>query len=256
MTSSLAIVGYGVVGKAMHTLVPGAAIYDNAPDMPADRGAINKADIAFVCVPTPAGADGACDTSAVEDVVAWLTTRLIVLRSTVPPGTTDRLREKHGKRVVFQPEYLGETGSHPYADVRKRDFVILGGPEEDTSAVAEAYTRLYHSSIRFVFVDAVTAEVAKYMENCFFAAKVVFCGEFHRIAQAFGVDYHKLREAWLADGRISRDHTFVYPDKLGFGGKCLPKDLSGIIAAARQAGCIPEFLEAIEAINAKWQGEA
>ena len=130
MTSSLAIVGYGVVGKAMHALMPEAAIYDNAPGMPADKDGINKADIAFVCVPTPAGPDGVCDISAVEEVVAWLTTPLIVLRSTVPPGTTDRLREKHGKRIVFQPEYLGETASHPYADVTKRDFAILGGPEE------------------------------------------------------------------------------------------------------------------------------
>jgi len=250
------IVGYGVVGKAMKTLFPGAEVYDTAPGLPADRAAINACDAAFVCVPTPPMPDGSCDVSAVEETVAWLATPLIVLRSTVPPGTTERLAQRFGKSLVFQPEYLGETNAHPYADPREASFIVLGGNEADCAAVADLYAPLFHSSTRFHFTDTRTAELAKYMENCFFAAKVVFCAEFFRIAKSMGVSYPMLREIWLADGRICPDHTFVYPDRLGFDGKCLPKDLSAIIYAATALGYRPRLLEAVAEVNAGLRREA
>lgn len=115
---SVAIVGAGAVGRAMQTLFPDAVIYDEPLGL-GTREAVNDCACAFVCVPTPSGSDGACDTSIVEDVVTWIACDTIVLRSTVPPGTTDRLARTTGKRVVFQPEYgPGETPDHPYADVR------------------------------------------------------------------------------------------------------------------------------------------
>jgi len=249
MAGRHAIVGYGVVGKAMHALLSDPVLYDVAPGVGNDRDAVNACDVAFVCVPTPQGRDGACDVSAVEETIAWLETPLIVLRSTVPPGTTDALARRTGKRIVFQPEYLGETASHPYADVTRRHFIILGGPREDTARVADVYNALYHSEVHYYFTDAVTAELVKYMENCFFAAKVTFCNEFFGLARALGVEYNEVRELWLADTRISRDHTFVYPDQRGFDGKCLPKDLSAIIASAEELGYDAAFLRAIQAIN-------
>jgi UDPglucose 6-dehydrogenase len=248
-SAAVAIVGYGVVGKSLHRLFGDDATWIDVGGTPADRARINACDVAFICVPTPVGPDGACDTSAVEDCVAWLTSPLIVIRSTVAPGTTRRLRETTGKAILFQPEYIGETVAHPLADVRQHPFVILGGPMADCSAVADLYKRYFHSEVRFYFTDSTTAEVAKYMENAFYAAKVIFCNEFYDIARAHGVDYNELREVWLADPRISRDHTFVYPDNRGFSGKCLPKDVSAIIASARDRGCRTRLLEAIMAIN-------
>ena len=249
MANRYAIIGYGVVGKAMHELIPEAVYYDVQPGVGHDQDEINECDVAFICVPTPQSADGSCDISAVEECIGWLTTPLIVLRSTVPPGTTEALARKHNKRLVFQPEYLGETAAHPYADVSRRHFIILGGKPEDTSRVADAYNRFYHSDVQYHFTDALTAEVTKYMENCFFAAKVTFCNEFFGIAKALGVEYNELRELWLADTRISRDHTFVYPEQRGFSGKCLPKDLAAIIARAAEAGYDASFLKAVEAVN-------
>jgi len=87
------------------------------------------------------------------------------------------------------------------------------------------------------------------MENCFYAVKVMFCNEFFDIARVHGVDYNELREIWLADPRISRDHTFVYPDNRGFSGKCLPKDVSAIIHSCRRHGLEPKLLEAAMDIN-------
>jgi UDP-glucose 6-dehydrogenase len=97
--------------------------------------------------------------------------------------------------------------------------------------------------------------VAKYMENAFYATKVMFCNEFFDIARRFGVDYNELREVWLADPRISRDHTFVYPQDRGFGGKCLSKDTAAIIAASEQQGYTPALLRAVMAVNAKYRRE-
>lgn len=249
----VAIIGYGQVGKAVHKVFPDAILYDTAAGMLSDKGAVNGCDMAFVCVPTPLGADGACDISAVEEAISWLHTPIIVIRSTVPPGTTEALARRHDKRVVFEPEYLGQTPAHPLADIRTRDFFVLGGDPEDIEAVAALYSRMFHSSVRFHFTDARTAELAKYMENCFFAMKVLFCSEFRRIADAMGVSYAQLREIWLADKRISPDHTFAYADEPGFAGQCLPKDVSALIETARRHGCRAQLMKAVGRINKEYR---
>jgi UDPglucose 6-dehydrogenase len=181
--------------------------------------------------------------------VAWVQAPLIIVRSTVAPGTTDRLRDKYNKRIVFQPEYLGETPAHVFGNMAEREFVVLGGTPEDVSAAADFYKHYYNSLVRFYFCDAVTAELCKYMENAFYAVKVTFVNEFYDIAQAHGVDFNVLREMWLADTRISRDHTFVYPDSRGFSGKCLPKDCNAIVRSCEERGCEPKFMKACLAIN-------
>ena len=252
--TGVGIVGCGFVGQALLRLFGECPVYDPAKGM-TDRAAINRCRFAFVCVPTPAGQGGECDVSLVEQTVGWVESDLIVIRSTVAPGTTDRLRHETGKRIVFQPEYIGETVAHPLLDHQAQGFSVLGGAIEDTSAVADLYKRYFHASHRFYFTTALTAEVAKYMENAFYAAKVTFCNEFFDIARTFGVDYNELREVWLADPRISRDHTFVYPDDRGFGGKCLPKDMAAIIAASEQQGFTPALLRAVMAVNAKYRRE-
>lgn len=240
----------GVVGTAMRKLCgPETVAYDSKQGYSQDRNAVNACDAVFVCVPTPTGADGSCDTSTVEEVVSWIEAPLIILRSTVAPGTTDRLRRTYGKRIVFQPEYLGETPAHVFGNMVERSFVVLGGATEDTSRAADLYKHYYNSMVYFYFCDALTAEVAKYMENSFYAVKVTFVNEFYDIAKAHGVDYNALREIWLADTRISRDHTFVYPDARGFSGKCLPKDVNAIVKSCRDRGYEPRFLEAALDIN-------
>lgn len=253
MSTRQAIIGCGVVGKAMQRLLPEAAVYDIALEQSLDKKAVNSCDIAFVCVPTPSKRDGRCDTSAVAESVAWLETPLIVLRSTVPPGTTASLVAESGKHIVFQPEYLGETVAHPYADPQQRQFIVLGGEDADSMRVADFYTSVYNATMRFYFTDSTAAELAKYMENAFLAAKVLFCTEFRRIADAFGVQYSRLREVWLADTRISPDHTFAFPNDPGFSGKCLPKDLTAIIEAARQVGYDASLLQAVNTINTRYR---
>ena len=110
------IVGYGHVGKAMHKLFKEAVIYDKYLEL-GSREEINSCDIVFVCVPTPQKKGGYCDTSAVEEVIQWVESKAIVLRSTVYVGFTDEMSKKYNKEIIFQPEYYGETVAHPFADL-------------------------------------------------------------------------------------------------------------------------------------------
>jgi UDPglucose 6-dehydrogenase len=249
------VVGGGVVGNAMRELCgPETVVYDPyVPEFADNKDAINKCDVTFVCVPTPMDDDRSCNTGIVEEAVAWIEAPLIIIRSTVAPGTTDRLCREYNKHVVFQPEYLGETTAHVFGSMAEREFAVLGGTPEDTAAAAEFYQHYYNSIVRFYFCDAITAEVCKYMENAFYAVKVTFVNEFFDIAKAHGVDFNRLREAWLADTRISRDHTFVYPDNRGFSGKCLPKDCNAIVKSCEERGYDPKFMKACLARNDAFQ---
>ncbi|GIW68608.1 MAG: hypothetical protein KatS3mg100_102 [Candidatus Parcubacteria bacterium] len=254
------VVGYGYVGKAVARFFAErfvVAVYDPyvrklPPDTPqgvrkvASLKALKEALVSVVCVPTPQREDGAAEVSIVEEVVRTLPTDLIVIKSTVPPGTTQRLREETGKRIVFSPEYIGEgkypvfsEGERAYphpTDMRQHRFHIFGGPREDTRRAAEIWQKVAGPQVRYLQTDSTTAELVKYAENSYLALKVTFCNQLYDLAQALGVDYHELRELWLEDGRVEPSHTLVYPDSRGFGGKCLPKDTAAILAVARKVG--------------------
>jgi UDPglucose 6-dehydrogenase len=246
---SVAIVGYGAVGRGIHQLFPDAVTYDPPLGL-GSKDEVNACRFAFVAVPTPMAQDGSADVSVVEEVVSWIECPHIIIRSTVPVGTTDRLRSETGKAITFQPEYgPAETPDHPFNDLRKVRWAILGGDRSETIPVADLYKTTFNSDIVIQQTDAKTAELTKYMENTYLALKVTFCNEFYDIAAAYGIDYNELRELWLLDPRIGRSHTFVLPHNRGFGGRCLPKDLSAIIDSARREGVTPSLLETVRDAN-------
>jgi UDPglucose 6-dehydrogenase len=254
---SIGIVGYGVVGKALAKLFSSETrktdvrIYDKyLAGMNDDRSkaAIQTCDLVFVAVPTPASADGSCDLTAVEEVVSWITPSMC-LKSTVPPGTVDRLVQATGKRICFSPEYLGETQWHPWKNIESHGFVIVGGERSLCDEVVRAYQQFLGPLVHYYVTNAKTAELCKYMENAFLATKVAFVNQFYDLAQAFGVDFHELRELWLADERIGRSHTMVTQER-GYHGRCFPKDMQAIIQASKLVGGAP-LLEAIHRYNAE-----
>jgi len=229
-----------------------AVLFDEPKNI-GTRQCVNACDATFVCVPTPRCEDGSCDTSIVEYVVGWLETSLIVIRSTVSIGTTRSLAEQYPeKHVVFQPEYgPAETPDHPFNDLRRVRWIILGGDRKATSLAVRLWQDVYNSDVVIQQTTPETAELCKYMENAFLATKVTFCNEFFDIAARFGVDYDELRELWLLDPRIGKSHTFVFSDRRGFGGKCLPKDLDAMISAAEQLGYEPTLLRSVRSANAR-----
>ena len=262
------IVGYGYVGQAMEKFFAGHAevwvadVREFVHDHKVDIGHINECcSVAFVCVPTPQSPDGQADISAVTEVVHQLETPLIVLKSTVPPGTTDALKRVTGKPLVFSPEYVGESAYFtpaPYdfhQEVARTPWFTFGGSPEDTKVCVHLFTPIAGPVKRYIQTTALEAELAKYMENSFYATKIAFCHEMAGVCEAFGADYTEVRELWLADPRINPMHTAVW-DKEGppFSGKCLPKDIAGIVYAAKLAGYDPELLAEVIATNGRLDG--
>ncbi len=242
---TIKIYGYGWVGKAMKTIFPEALVHDPELKMICKE----KADVAFVCVPTPMKY-GKLDTSIVEDVIENSEEDLIIVRSTVIPGTCNKFKNKN---VVFQPEYLGETVNHPMTDQKSRPFMIIGGKPENRRKVIELYQKAYNANISIRQVTNYEAEVIKLSENRAIAFKVAQCQELYDVCQKAGMDYYIIRDAVYGDDpRFNLWFTFVYPKERGFNSKCVPKDVYGWAAWAESVGYNPELTNAMLEANEKY----
>lgn len=240
------IYGLGWVGKAMLTLFPNSLVHDPQQNFVSEE----QTDISFVCVPTNLK-DGKLDTSVVEEVVKNCSSELIIIRSTVMPGTCDRL-EKLGKNIVFQPEYLGETTNHPLTDQKTRPFLVLGGRPENRRKAIQLYQTVYNANITIRQVTNYEAEVIKLSENRAIAFKVAQCQELYDACNKAGVDYYTIRDAVYSDDpRFNLWWTFVFPDKRGFNSKCIPKDVYGWAAWAESVGYNPELTNSLLTVNEK-----
>lgn len=253
--TKVAVIGYGWVGKAMVELFPTASVYDpyagfGGEDQKED---VNKCDVAFICVPTPNKEDGSLDTSIVEEVVEWCECPLLVIRSTVQPGTCDHLSETYAKDIVMQPEYLGETPAHPMLDPTTRQFLILGGEQDSVRKLIDLYATVYNANTDIRQMTAYEAEIVKITENRAIGFKVAQCQELYDVCEKAGVDYYKIREAVYGDDpRFNLWWTFVYPEKRGFNSKCIPKDIYGWCAWAESMGYNPELTKNLLKRNEKW----
>jgi UDPglucose 6-dehydrogenase len=168
---------------------------------------VDRTDIIFVCVPTPMRKDGTCYTGIVEEVIREINEtadgQIIVIKSTVPPGTTDRINQEYTRStVIFNPEFLTEANF--LEDFKNQSRIILG-------------------------------------------TKVSFANEMYSVCEQVGIDYDKVVEYATYDERLGKSHWAVPgPDEdFGFGGHCLPKDLSAIINEFKTYG----LLESVEQVN-------
>src|SRR4030042_2472606 len=242
---SVKIYGYGWVGQAMKKLFPGALIHDP----PQGYVSKDKSDIAFICVPTPLKDNtlGCCNG---EKVVKQAKEDLIIIRSTVMPGTCDRL----GKNIVYQPEYIGEGVDPPFLNEAKTPFMILGGQPENRRKAIELYQTVYNANVKIRQVTNYEAEVIKLSENRAIAFKVAQCQELYDICEKAGLDYYTIRDAVYGDDpRFNLWWTFVYPENRGFNSKCIPKDVYAWCAWAESCGYKPELTKALLKINERYQ---
>lgn len=266
--TKIAIIGLGYVGKAMFNFFEKhypIAIYDPYIDidslddkikssMTSDKYLINNCDVSIICVPTPKADDGRCDISAVKEVLKWIETSLIILKSTVEIGTTEKLYKTYHKNIIFSPEFCGESSYWtPYkfhSDVKETPFFIFGGLPQYTTKGVDIYLKVAGPTKRYIQTDWKTAELVKYMENSFYATKIAFCYEMYEICKRSGIDWNEARELWLLDPRLNPMHTAVFEEnEWPFSGKCLPKDISALVEFSKQVGYHPELLSEVISTN-------
>ena len=194
---------------------------------------VAEAKVIFVCVPTPMRKDGTCYTGIVEEVIREINEtandHIVVIKSTVPPGTTDKFNHEFSNvTVIFNPEFLTEENF--LDDFKNQNRIILGGSRKGTNKLRQIYSKVFPKAT-IVKTGDKHAEMVKYFTNTFLATKVSFANEMYSICEQIGIDYDKVVEYATYDERLGKSHWAVPgPDgDFGFGGHCFPKDLSPII---------------------------
>ncbi|OBA99902.1 UDP-glucose 6-dehydrogenase [Mycolicibacterium fortuitum] len=194
-------------------------------------------EVVFVCVPTPRGADGSADLSAVDVAVGNLAEVLgpgavLAMKSTVPVGTTRRLSEQlgtHRIRAVSNPEFLRE--SYAVYDFRHPDRILIGA---DDDAAAETMEQLYGAAAGHTFrMSPESAELAKYASNAFLAVKISYANSLAQLCARVGADIGDVTRCMGADIRIGPH--FLQPGP-GWGGSCLPKDTAELLHTGHSHG--------------------
>ena len=217
----------------------------------------DRCETIFVCLPTPMNEDGSCCTNIVEDVlkdIEILTSfeqkeKTIVLKSTVSPGVTKKWNNEFNfLNIVFNPEFLTEANA--VNDFENQSRIILGGPRPQTTKLKQIYSKVFPKA-HIIKTDSTHAEMVKYLTNSFLATKVSFANEIYQICDKLKIDYDKVVEYAVLDDRLGKSHWAVPgPDgDFGFGGHCLPKDLSALIHIAMQLNTETNVLNAVEETN-------
>jgi len=248
---NIGIIGRGFVGGAVQFGFSAntgcdaeVKVYDKNPNRSLNtlEEVVNESDFIFLSVPTPANPDGSINLDIVDEALSSVNDvtqkdNIILLRSTMTPGSTEKFQKKYPQlKLVFNPEFLTERSA-------KFDFInqsryILGGNPKHTAEVANMYQWRFGKSISIVETDTATAELIKYMNNCFFATKVSFMNEMKLVSDACGADWESAVDGFIRDGRIGHSHINVpgHDGKLGFGGVCFPKDILALIDLGKILG--------------------
>lgn len=199
---------------------------------------INKADVIFVAVPTPSPKGGGADLSILHSAVKTIRDgKIVVIKSTVPPGTADSLQKKYPKKkFIFSPEFL--TESQVWVDYSRPDRQILGPTKQARDVVKEVqmllpiapFSRPWSSDYTKKEVTATEAELAKYASNVFGYIKVIYGNILADICASLGIEYENVREMISADPRIGPAWLNVnHGNYCGAGGFCFPKDMNALI---------------------------
>lgn len=272
MTKSIAVIGQGFVGGSLTTVFSerGFDVYaydkagkyakgswrrgDDNTDLPQRPLSIKDlveycnsvkgfSNVYFVCLPTPMYEDGSADLSIVEGALNELSLmsgeRIAVVKSTVPPGSTEKWNKKYeatGLHVIFNPEFLTEANA--LDDMRNQNRIILGGPRPWINTVKQIFQAAF-PKVTLIKTSSTTAEMVKYMTNNFLTVKVAFANEMAQVCEALdksglNVDYDKVVEYSKYDQRLGESHWNVPgPDgSRGYSGSCFVKDINAMIKIA------------------------
>ncbi len=256
LKANIGIVGYGFVGKALsygfyqdHILY-----YDKYQKSHPLKKVVDESEFIFICLPTPMFADeSGIDLSIIEENIAKITPqtddtdKIIVIKSTVVPGTTERLEKEYPKtKFCFNPEFL--TEAHFKRDFINPDRVIIGASNDLVSRRLVVFYQDRLPDAPIFQTSPTTAELVKYGANAYLAMKVIFANQFKFLCDALGVEWPEVKKLIVADNRIGDTHLDVHEYK-GFGGKCFPKDLVALVAEADKRGVDLSLLKEVWKIN-------
>lgn len=222
---------------------------------------ISHGKVIFIAVGTPPDADGSADISAVLNVAQTIAVnmreqKLIVVKSTVPVGSVDQVRNAIKRRltederriefdVASNPEFLKEGSA--IDDFKKPDRIIIGIDNERSADILyEIYAPFNRRSDRIIKMDIRSAELTKYAANAMLATKISFINELSNIADALNADIEQVRVGIGSDQRIG--YHFIYPG-IGYGGSCFPKDVKALAVMGKRNGIPMHLIEAVEDVN-------
>lgn len=248
------IIGIGMVGTPLRRYFEEAQGYRRGEelflfDTDPEKGCVddtNRADVIFMCVPTPRSPAGPASLEAVKSAFAGIADgKIVVLKSTVPPGTTEEFQKKYPSlKILFNPEFL--TEKRAWEDFLKPDRQIVGFTDSSIDAAHAVLSLLPKApfmspwgmnTYRPVKITATEAEIIKYGGNVYFARKINFANALADLAASHGADYEHIRLGMAADFRIGDSHLDVtHGGYRGFGGYCLPKDLDALLAHFKERG--------------------
>jgi UDPglucose 6-dehydrogenase len=218
--------------------------------------AVGQSEVVFIAVGTPEGENGDADLkhvlAAAEQIGRALKRYTIIVdKSTVPVGTTDRVREVVAKvtdqpfDVVSNPEFLKEGAA--IDDFLKPDRVVIGTNSEHARKImGELYQPFVRTENPILFMDPRSAELTKYAANAMLATRISFMNDMALLCEKVGADVDLLRKGLGADSRIG--YPFLFPG-VGYGGSCFPKDVKALVATARDFGIEFDLLRAVERTN-------
>ena len=221
------------------------------------EAAIEGAEIIFLALPTPPGADGSADLKYVLGVADHLGKilkdyKVIVNKSTVPVGTADKVSAAIAKNykgeydVVSNPEFLREGVA--VDDFMKPDRVVVGTRSERAKKLmSDLYAPFVRQGNPVIFMDERSSELTKYAANSFLATKISFMNEVAQLCERMGADVDMVRRGIGSDDRIGK--RFLFPG-IGYGGSCFPKDVQALIMSSDEVKYDFEILKAVEKVNA------
>ena len=258
----IGIVGFGIVGQALAFGFSQKDIaskytikyHDKYKESPSLEEVVRDSEFIFICLPTPMKQDeSGIDLSILDEMIDQTTKftngtdKIIVIKSTIVPGTTKKFESKYPKsNFAFNPEFL--TEANYLADFINADRTVVGANNDLTSRKVIALFRQRFPTQKIFQTDTTTAEMIKYMANAFLATKVMFANEMFDICNSLGVKYEEVKSMAAADRRIGDSHLNVTTAR-GFGGKCLPKDLVALIGSAKDLKIEPKLLRTVWALN-------
>jgi UDPglucose 6-dehydrogenase len=263
---SIGIIGLGVVGEAMrcgfeekqgHRV---RVVGHDKKYKTSIENVFNNSDLIFITVSTPTGPDGACDVSAVESVCRDLNKlakkmsikKDVVIKSTVEPGTTDRLaKELKNLRFAFNPEFLKERSA--FSDFVNQDICVIGTKHND---LYRKFVYIYGNLAKeFIRTTPLNAEFLKYFLNVFNSTRIIFANLFYDLVSKMGGNYKEVKSMAVKRHNMIDYYLDCGEGMRGFGGKCLPKDTLAIQAFAKKMGVNYAFLEGLLADNERLNRE-